>query len=151
MNAWLITWEGTSRRITDANKIVGVLSARNSDSDIEKLVDFIYHRTVFSVGEMIYYANKRKARQARSKAIFSGGGRIFYGKGSNPFLFARRVRDIQVKVEESKNMEVISWVELALIENNESPGYKFKEITPEKMMSISRSANSPLAIEPKNI
>ena len=62
MNAWLITWEGTNKSITNANKIAGILSGRYSDSYIEKLVDFLYHRTKFNVNEMAYFANKRKAR-----------------------------------------------------------------------------------------
>ena len=148
MNAWLITWEGTDRRITEANKIVGVLSARTSDSDIEKIIDFIYHRTVFGVGDLIHYTNKRKARQARSKALCSTGGRIFYG--SDPLLFARIVKELQVKVDQTKNWEVISWVELAVVENNESTGYKFKETAPEKRVSISRPSNAPLVNEPLN-
>lgn len=146
MNAWLITWEGTDKRVTEANKIAGVLSARYSSSDIEKLVDFIYHRTVFDVREMVYFANRRKAREAKSKAIFSRGERIFYG--SNPCLFARRVKDLQVKHDESKHMEVVSWVECAIIENNESTGYTFKETEPERKGCITRPANLPLAIEP---
>lgn len=148
MNAWLITWEGTISNITDANKIVGVLSARNSESEIEKLVDFVYHRTIFTVSDMAHYANKRKARQSRSKTLFSQGGRIFYG--SNPCLFARRVKDLTVIVDASRNTETMSWVELAVIENNESTGYTFKETVPEKAMSISRPVNTPLATEPIN-
>lgn len=148
MNVWLFTWEGTTSSITDANKVVGVLSARNSESEIEKFVDFVYHRTIFTVGEMAHYANKRKARQSRSKSLFSRGGRIFYG--SNPFLFARLVKDFAVIVDSSRNTETVSWVELAVIENNESTGYAFAETVPEKPMSVSRPAHKPLAIEPSN-
>lgn len=148
MNAWVITWEGTDRRITEDNKIVGVLSARNSGSDIEKLVDFIYHRTIFNVREMAYFANRRKARGARCKALFSTRERIFYG--SNPCLYARKVKELEVKPDESGNVEVVSWVEYAIVENNESTGYTFKETVPEKTVSISRPANLPLAIDPMN-
>lgn len=149
MNAWLITWEGTDPRITGDNKVAGVLSARTSSSDVEKLVDFIYHRAMFGLKNILYYANRRKEREARSKAVFSTGSRIFYG--FNPHLFARRVKDLQVKVDPTKNVEVISWVELAIIENNKSTGYQFKETVPERLVSISRPANTPLANEPFNV
>lgn len=148
MNAWLITWEGTVKNITEANKIAGVLSGRCSSTDVEKLVDFIYHRTVFSAHEMVYYANKRKARKAKSRMLISNGERIFYG--SNPCLFARRVIDIEVNVDELKNIEVVRWVENARIENDKSAGYKLKEIEPEKRKRVSRPKYAPLTIELTN-
>jgi hypothetical protein len=148
MNAWLITWEGTDKSIKEANKIAGVLSGRCSSSYVENLVDFIYHRTIFDVHAMVHYANKRKAREAKSKMLFSTNGRIYYG--SNPCLYARRVKNIEVNVDELKNIEIVNWVEHARIENNESTGYKFKEIEPEKRKRVSRPKYAPLTIEPTN-
>ena len=146
MNACLITWEGTDLRLTEINKIAGVLSGRSSSSDVERIVDFIYHRSQFSVGDMVYYANRRKARESRSRASFSTRARIFYG--SNPWLYARMVKELRVEADESEGIEIVSWTEHALVANNASTGYTFVETEPERHVSIRRPLHSPIAKEP---
>ena len=148
MNAWLITWEGTDKRVAEANKIAGVLSGRHSHSYIEKLVDFLYHRTKFNVHEMAHFANKRKAREHQSKVLSSPPGHILFG--SNPYLHARRVKEFKVNYDDEKNIEIISWVENALYGNDEKDGYKVKEMEPEKKRSIKRPnrPNRPIVEEP---
>ena len=146
MNAWLITWEGTDKRVTEANKIAGVLSGRQSASYIEKLVDFLYHRTKFDGYHMAHFANKRKARENQSKVLSSPPGHILYG--TNPlFLYARQVKEFKVNYDDENNIEIISWVEQALYGNDDKDGYKVKEMAPEKKRSIKRP-NRPIVEEP---
>lgn len=145
MNAWLITWEGT-RKISEVNKIVGVISGKCSESHIEKLVDFLYHQTKFNVHEMTFFANKRKKREHQSKTVFSRFGYISYG--NNPFLYARQVKDFIVKYDDEKEVENISWVELAVYGNDEKDDFKIKELEPEKKKSITRPKYQPIAEVP---
>ncbi len=85
---------------------------------------------------MAYFANKRKAREYQSKTIPSIPGRIKYG--SNPFLYARQVKEFKVKYDDKKNIEIIRWRELALYGNDETHNYRIKEIEPEKKRTIIR-------------
>ena len=60
MKAWLITWEGTDRRIKEENSIAAIISAKRSSSFIEELCDVLFHRTSFDAADMVYYANHKK-------------------------------------------------------------------------------------------
>jgi hypothetical protein len=145
---WLITWEGTTNDITDENKIAGVLASRCSDSYVEKLLDFLYQRTILDVHDMAYYANKRKDREKRFKKIGAYPGHIFWGE--NPFLFARIVKEFKADSDNENNQEVISWVEHAVIGNDIENGFKLKELAPEKRKKLIRKRYQPIVNEPEN-
>lgn len=145
-NMWLITWEGTTNKITDENKIAGVLAARYSDAYIEKLVDFLYQRSVFSIQNMAYYANKRKDREREFKVLGTYPGHIIWGK--NPFLFARRVKEFRVKCEDKNDQEIISWVEHAVIGNDKENNFRLKEFEPERGKIIIRKRHQTITNEP---
>ena len=72
--------------------------------------------------------------------------RIKYG--SNPYLYARQVKEFKVKYNDNKNIEIISWVELALYGNDETDNYKIKEIEPEQKRTIMRPKYQPIVVEP---
>lgn len=148
MNVWLITWEGTGNKVANSNKIAGVLSSRYSDSYIERLVDFLYHRTIYDVHDMAYYAHKKQARVRQSKKLWSSFGRISYG--GDPWLFARQVKDFDVQYDEKKNIEIITRVEQAVYGNDIKNGYKIKQIEPEKKKRLVRPKYQPIAKEPIN-
>jgi len=112
MNAWLLTWEGTSPKITEENRIIGVIGSRRADSFVAELVEFIYARNSSSVTDMAYIANrpKKKPFPATKTQIINGvphGERIICGH--NPWIYARKVKALKTEVEDG--VEVVSWQE----------------------------------------
>ena len=143
MNAWLITWEGTDKKLNDSNKIVGVVSSRCSSKNIENLIDFLYQRTIFNVGEMTYFANRKSARKKMNRSLLSTESRIFYG--NNPYLFARLVENLSVV--EKEYTEIITWTEPALYGNDPDNNYQVTQLQPESKKSITRPKNMLLTME----
>ncbi len=110
MNAWLLTWEGTTGpALMPERKIVAIVSARRKSKAIEEFVDLIYSRSVDSAYDMALFANKRKARERAYKHIYSTPSRLFYGR--NPCIFARIVSNLAVKRDETAGVERISWTD----------------------------------------
>ena len=112
MNAWLITWEGTSPKITDENRIIGIIGSRRSDSFVADLVEFIYARNSSSVTDMAYIANRPKERPypAEKNQLINNlphGERIICGH--NPWIYARKVKALKTTVHDGS--EVVSWQE----------------------------------------
>lgn len=145
-NMWLITWEGTTNDVTDENRIAGVLTSRSSASNVLKLVDFLYQRTICDVHDMAYYANRWKKKENQFKVNGEPEHHIIWGR--NPFLFARIVQDFCVESDEKNNQEIVSWVECAVIGNDLENGFKLKEIEPEKRRKVIRNRHQPIANEP---
>ena len=52
--------------------------------------------------------------------------------------------------DEKNNLEIISWVEHAVIGNDIENGYKLKEFEPEKMKKLTRKRHRPITNEPEN-
>lgn len=119
LNAWLLTWEGTSGPATDpAKKIVAIVDARKSKSFIESLVDILYSRSVDSAYDMAFMANKRNQREAQYRHINTYPSHILYGR--NPCIYARRVINLTVQWDEEAATEQLSWTEPAIFGNAES-------------------------------
>lgn len=128
MNAWLLTWEGTTgAALRPEEKIIAILSSRSSVP--VSLVQAIYHRTVDTAFEMSRTANKSKERAQRYEHNQSTFFRYFYG--TNPCIFARKVTDLTVKQDETKGQEIIRWIEPALFVNADR-GSGIKEKWPAK-------------------
>lgn len=109
MNAWLLTWEGTTSNVTPENKIVAIISARRSTSFIEDLVEILYCRTADATYEAARGANRMPQRRKQFRATFSANDRIFYGR--NPLIFARRVSKLTVVQNEAQGTETVTWLE----------------------------------------
>jgi hypothetical protein len=140
MNAWLLTWEGTSGPlILDENKIVAIVSSKRSTSFIEDLADVLYCRTVNSAGKMAYEANKSRYRKEQYKNIFSHGDRVFYGK--NPCIFARLVSNLRITKDDEKMVEVVCWTEPAYCKPNPL-NFRLEIVEPEQEKKLVR----PLAV-----
>lgn len=114
MNAWLLTWEGTTgEAVRPEEKIIAILSSRSSTP--VGLVQTIYHRSVDTAYEMSRTANKNKARARRYEQIHGTSSRYFYG--TSPCIFARKVTNLSVHKEEAQGREVIRWLEPAVFVN----------------------------------
>jgi hypothetical protein len=112
MNAWLLTWEGTSPKITDNNRIIGIIGSRRSDSFVAELVEFLYSRNYSSAFDMAYIANRPKKKNftAEKTQIINGaphGERIICGH--NPWIYARKVKNLKITQED--DIEIITWQE----------------------------------------
>ena len=111
MNAWVITWEGTSSHINDENRLVAIIGARRSSSYITELVEFLYLRASSGADEMAYFANrpKKKPHKAERRLMINlvpHGDRV--SCGDNPFLYARKVSNLSVVVDKETDTEKIS-------------------------------------------
>ena len=112
MNAWLLTWEGTSQKITDENRIIGIIGSRRSDQFVAELVEFLYARNSASVSEMARMANrpKQKPFPAERTQIINDvphGERIICGH--NPCIYARKVKNL--KISQEGDSEIVIWQE----------------------------------------
>jgi hypothetical protein len=119
VNAWLLTWEGTSGpAVSSDRKIVAILSARRSSGDVAAIVDTLYCRTIDSAYGMATLANKRSQRERQYKHLGSTSQRFFYGR--NPCIFARVVSKLTVERDEAQSMEIVRWVEVPIYANAET-------------------------------
>lgn len=139
MKAWLITWEGTSKKINDDLKIVAILSGRYSGSTIEIICDTIYHRTELNARDSAYYANRKPERYKMNRVSTSCG--VCFGK--NPFLYGRKVKEL--KVLQEGGIETISWLEPDEYSFDEKHHWKLKEIGQRRVCK--RNALTPLSME----
>jgi len=128
MNAWLITWEGTSgpAPVSD-KKIVAIISGRRSSKAIREMVDLLYCRSVHSAYDMALFLNKRRLREQQYWHVCSQPDRFFYGH--NPFIFARIVSNFRVEQDEARRLERVQWTEPPYLQI-EKPGALPVEIEP---------------------
>jgi hypothetical protein len=137
MNAWLITWEGLDRRITDSNRIVAVLSSRMSSSAVEDLIDVLYQRSHCAVFEMAHLANRKRERRGSSRMLCSSLDRIFYGTADR-FLYGRLISSLSVREIPDTGIETLKWIERPLYKQNATKGYSIEIVEEAKPMEITR-------------
>jgi hypothetical protein len=142
VNAWLLTWEGTSGMITAQNKIAAIISSRRSSAFVYDVVDLLYGRTVDSAYDVARSANRRSARRDELLAAYSTSQRFFFGR--NPFLFARRVSDLRVVRHERQNLEVVTWIDPPYL-RIEKPGDLPVAADSERRCTLRRHLQSPLS------
>lgn len=131
MNAWLLTWEGTSGPALIAEKkIVAIISARKSLRAITEVVDVLYCRSVDTVYDMALLANQREQRYAQYRGIHSTPKRLFYGR--NPFIHARVVSNLRVERDEIRKLEFVRWTEPACLKIERSGALPVEAAPPEE-------------------
>lgn len=144
MNAWLLTWEGTvGPAISDDYKIAAILSGRLGSSSVEPIVDAIYTRCVWTAAELVNFAHKPKDRAKEFRHIYSQPDRFFYG--TNPCIFARRVKDLRVHKDAERLVERVTWTELPylrIVKQGSMP----VEVEPESTRKVTRPL-SPIVAE----
>jgi len=140
MNAWLITWEGTTRGITDENKIIAIIGSQRSHSFIEDLVDTITQMSSKTAYEMAYLANRKRKRIQGSK-VMNTSSIIF---GSNPSIYARQVKDLKITRNPKESTETIVWYEHEEYRRDPDDAYKQKLIESSKKVQVTRHIDTPL-------
>lgn len=137
MNAWLLTWEGTTGpALVPDKKILAIISSRRSAGAVAEIVDTLYCRSVNSAFDMALLANKRKQREHQYKHLCSTFHRIFYGR--NPCIFARVVSNLKIERDEARKTELIRWTELPVFQNAES-GSTPVQVEPARECQLVRS------------
>ena len=152
LNAWLLTWEGTSGPAVDPQrKVIAILDARRSEAFVEDLADVIYCRSFDSAYDMAFMANKRGQRSRQYRHLNTWPSQILYGR--MPCIFARRVEDLTVSIDEVENVEHLHWTEPPVFGNAET-GSGITELVParegENVRSIeplSRDAQASPSVE----
>ena len=148
MNPWLITWEPSGERIakTITNRIAAILPNRTSDKQVEKTLYLLQaNYAAYSgwpdslyISEQVRFAKRHYAY----KAVWNGFEEITCG--GNPFLFARRVFNLQVS--EQDGYEVLIWQENIYpnIDSTKDPIDQIKANRPfqKKWMTFSAKTNS---------
>lgn len=144
MNAWLLTWEGTSPAINASNKIVAIIASRRSNSFVHDVVDLLYGRSVGSAYDAVRAANRRKERKGELLTTYSTSERFFFGR--NPLIFARRVSHLTVSRNESEDTETVAWIDPPYL-RIENPGELPVVTDPQRRCLLVRRLHAPLSGE----
>lgn len=141
-NAWLITWIAPQNK--EGLKIAAILSSRKSTGFVEDFTELLYLRSRHNASSMAYYANRPKER---SKALRGYTGGITYGGSAPPWLYARRVTNLEIITDEENDKEVVSWVEPTEYKLNEQT--RDLEVASEgRNERVERSWSTTLGEEP---
>lgn len=133
--AWLITWGGTPHTIGNKERVVAILDSRISSERVRDYVELIYASAEYSLMERVLYAKKRfNPYPARYLPIEGVPWRGLIGCGSNPWLEARHVANVQVVVD-SNGDERLQWDEITAEEI-----HKIKEL--HKRLNLSTSSHA---------
>jgi hypothetical protein len=114
IKAWLITWEYQGDHAKVEQQIVAILPPRWASERIRQYVEFIYIlQSPATLQEQIEYAKKRSnnpylADYMRINGVRHGGNIIC---GHNPWLYARKVSNLQICIDENGNEKGI-WKEI---------------------------------------
>ncbi|MDG0801967.1 hypothetical protein [Pectobacterium polaris] len=115
-SAWLITWEwfGEHAKVDDEKRIVSIVNYRKSHKYIYDLVGNLYTSHTASVSEKLTFAANSK-KTIYPPYYFAKNG-ITYADiihcGDNPFLYARRVKNLMINEKSSGN--TLIWEELPI-------------------------------------
>ncbi len=138
MKAWLITWDWANDAAAVADEVVGVLNPRWADRRVADIVEFLYSNATVNISELAYYAKKPSNNPYRANIR---NGKILCGH--NPFLYARRVSDLEIKIG-SDGRESISWMEPPTYELKDNKVQMVKEPFPG---AFTRRISGPVSHE----
>ena len=106
--AWVITWECLGDHAEKDDKVVMFLHPTTGPSKIKEIVELLYAAFKYTPAyKLSFFVNKSNPYPAEYRRIV--GGQQWTGEitcGHNPFLWARKVEDIQID-----NNENIRWKE----------------------------------------
>ncbi len=112
MNAWLLTWECNTAKVKE--RIVAILSSRKSDRAVAEIMELLVLRANSTARNNAYYANRKRELVYKAQTPLAIN-RVPHGErilcGHDPWLYGRKVTDLEVEVDESSNEEVLRWRE----------------------------------------
>jgi hypothetical protein len=112
MKAWLVTWKSVGDHAKRGDVIAAVLNPRLSAKRVRDIVELLYANEYYSLRERMACAANRE-KNPYPGVFGSVDGVQWQGQitcGHNPFLFARRVDDLQLVHDES-GLEQATWKE----------------------------------------
>ncbi len=106
MAHWLVTWEGTPRRLP-RQRIVGVFDSHQSGEQVRRMVEALYATHTYSAVELVrfYRKNPYPAEFDRVRGV------RYHGEitcGHNPYLRGRIVNKLKADAQGK-----VTWEELA--------------------------------------
>lgn len=112
MKAWLVTWDWAGEHARVEEPIAAIINPRTSAERAREMVEWIYVNSEYSLSERMQYANNRKfnpypARLGSLEGVTWDG---YIECGANPWLYARKVSDLQVTDDGNGNQK-LTWVE----------------------------------------
>ncbi len=149
INAWLVTWDAGSPSAEFADEIAAVLNPRKSSRTVGELVEFLYAQVTSTVSELVEYARNPKRNPYRATIGMTinevpHGDRIICG--AHPWLYARKVTDLGVSVDEATGVEKMSWKEPPTFRWNVSRS-GIEEAKPAWEARVMRRIRGPLSVE----
>jgi hypothetical protein len=112
-NTWLITWERIGKQVSIPKRIAAILNYRYGGSYVKKVTERLYTQEMYSPSELFLYTQSTKNNPYPASYGEINGipwhGQVYCGH--NPFLFARRVNDLEVIVLPSGE-EDFKWEEI---------------------------------------
>ncbi len=109
MRAWMIQWRDSDVKNPAKNQPVTFLSPRLGPGTVRRIVEALYGTR--------WYTLKERASAARQGGHVPYPAEISNGTvtcGHNPFLYARKVKDIEFTVDPDTQEEILRWVEWPL-------------------------------------
>lgn len=111
MDAWIITWEGASPREVMEDKVVNFLSPEKTPSEVAEVVQMLYAQFTSTLGELARYAADPGSVPYKSTMNPTKAGYYRVACGHNPWLEARLVKELSVRMDEDTLLETVSWKE----------------------------------------
>jgi len=112
MKAWLLTWQWYDS--DKLEKIAAILSSRRSDRHIRDVVELIVMASEYNASDMAYFANKKRESQFKAITPLVVNG-VPHGErmiaGHDPWLYARKVSSLSIKIDKESGEEIVSWIE----------------------------------------
>jgi hypothetical protein len=112
VNAWLLTWECNTSSVKE--RIVAILSARRSGGTVAELMELLVLRANSTARNVAYYANRRRDLVYKAQTPLDIN-RVPHGErilcGHDPWLYGRKVKNLKIEVDASKDEEVVRWQE----------------------------------------
>lgn len=113
-SCWLITWEwsGEHARVEDKTRVVALLNYRWTGAKIREFVEQLYAALTYHAWDKAAVANNRRSNPYPAK--YGRLGNVEWLEetfcGDNPWLHARRVKNLVVTVEDDGS-ETVVWEE----------------------------------------
>lgn len=150
MNAWLITWEGTSEKLNDENRLFAIIGARRSIEFIVDILEFLYLRASSNASEMAYLVTRprKKHFKAEMSQLINGvphGDRILCGH--NPWLYARKVTELNVVIAEESGAEHVTWREPPIFKWTDQSKMNIEIAQTGEIKSLIRSSDKRVSRE----
>lgn len=132
MDAWIITWEWAGAHAEMEDKVVNFLSREKTPREVAGVVQMLYAQFTSTLGELARYAAEPESMPYKSAIHETTAGYYRVVCGHDPWLEARLVKELSVRMDENTSLETITWEERMA-----AGGWKQKTYTRTRTTSLS--------------